>query len=222
MADSARRTPWSERSLWMRGILSLYDWMALGCHCRFIWQCPSIYILEFYNQHITGNHLDIGAGTGYFLDNCRFPAQHPRLALIDINPSGLAMAKKRLARYQPRLFQRNVLEPLNLEADRFDSIGLVNVLHCLSGTMDTKGEVFRNILPLLNPGGILFGTTFLYRGIKRSPLAAITFWWTNLFGFMSNKRDSLESLTRQLNRYFTESRVEIHGCEAFFWARKKE
>jgi SAM-dependent methyltransferase len=220
MTDSLSRTPWSGHSFFTRGFLPIYDWMALGCHCRFIWQCPSKYILEFYNQHISGNHLDIGAGTGYFLDQCKFPVQRPRLALADINPNGLAMAKKRLKRYQPEVYGCNILEPFTIDNTGFDSIGLVNVLHCLPGTMDSKSPAFRNIAALLNPGGILFGTTFISQEVRHSFLAGFTFWWANRLGIMSNKQDTLESLTRNLNQYFEESQVEIHGCEAFFRARK--
>ncbi len=39
--------------------------------------------LTLYDQYVSANHLDIGVGTGYFLDHCRFPAANPRLALMD-------------------------------------------------------------------------------------------------------------------------------------------
>jgi hypothetical protein len=86
--------------------------------------------------------------------------------------------------------------------------------------MNTKGVVFQNILPLLNPGGVVFGTTFLYQGIKRNFPATFTFWWTNLLGFMTNKQDSPDGLAWNLKKYFSESRIEMRGCEALFWARK--
>ena len=217
---SSYPTPWFSRTPGTRAFLSVYDWVALGIHCRLIWQCSASRIVEFYSQHISGNHLDIGVGTGYFLDKCRFPTESPRLALVDINPDSLAAAQKRLKRYQPGVCQRNVLEPVYLDTHGFDSIGLVHVLHCLPGTMETKGIVFENILPLLNPGGTIFGTTFLYQGIRRNLLANCTFWWANRLGFMSNKQDSLEGLTQILKKYFTESHIDLCGCEALFWARQ--
>jgi hypothetical protein len=86
--------------------------------------------------------------------------------------------------------------------------------------METKGIVFKNILPLLNTEGIVFGTTFLFHGVKRNLLATNTFWWANKLRFMSNQQDSLEGLTQGLKKYFTESHIDLCGCEALFWARK--
>ncbi|MEE8414084.1 MAG: hypothetical protein V3R96_05990, partial [Dehalococcoidales bacterium] len=60
--------------LYTKFFLSIYDWLALGYFCRFVWKCPSYQMLDVYNEHISGNHLDIGVGTGYFLDKCRFPS----------------------------------------------------------------------------------------------------------------------------------------------------
>lgn len=220
MSNKSSETPWFSQSVINRLFFSIYDWFALGLHCRFIWQCPSGQVIRFYNQHISGNHLDIGVGTGYFLNKCRFPVEHPRLELMDINPISLTRAQKLLSRYQPRVHRRNVLEEITLDPPGFDSIGISHLLHCLPGDMSTKGIVFQNVLPLLNPSGVVFGNTFIYKDIRHSHLASITFWWANLLGFMHNKSDSLAGLSRNLKHYFRESHIEIHGCEAFFWARK--
>lgn len=213
-------TPWSNQTLYTRILLSAYDWMALGLHCRFIWQCSADHILKLYNQHISSNHLDIGVGTGYFLDKCRFPMERPRLALMDINTNSLAMAQKRLKHYSPQIYRCNILKPLHLEIPRFDSIGMTHLLHCLPGNLEAKEIVFQNILLLLNSDGVLFGSTFVYQGIKLNPLARQAFWWTNRLKFMSNKQDSPEALERILNKYFSRSHIELCGCDALFWAVK--
>ncbi len=134
------RTPWSGQALHTKAFLSVYDWFALGVSCRFVWQCPTGNVLKLYDEHISRNHLDIGVGTGYFLDRCRFPIEQPRLVLVDINPDSLAMAQKRLKRYHPRVYRGDILEPLCIDTPGFDSIGLSLLLHCLPGTMDTKGR----------------------------------------------------------------------------------
>ncbi len=211
---------WASQALYTRWFLALYDRLGIGLSCRFVWGCPSNHILELYHRHVSGNHLEVGVGTGYFPDNCRFPVAHPRLFLVDLNPNSLTLSQKRLARYQPQVYRRNVLEPLNLDVPGFDSIGLSHVLHCLPGDMRTKGVVFQQLKGLLNPGGTLFGTTMLYQGVKRSPLATYLFWWTNLFGFMDNKQDSLEGLEQNLKEHFSENHTEVIGCEALFWARR--
>src|SRR5215471_7704675 len=66
--------------------LALYDLVVLGFSNSLVWKCSSRLILDFYNEHISGKHLDIGVGTGYFLDRCRFPTSTPTIALLDLNP----------------------------------------------------------------------------------------------------------------------------------------
>jgi len=69
MSANSGRTRGSGQNLYSRAFLSIYDWFALGLHCRYVWQCPSGNVLNFYNQHISASHLDIGVGTGYFPEN---------------------------------------------------------------------------------------------------------------------------------------------------------
>ncbi len=65
-------------------VLALYDLAVLGCSNSFVWQCASHVLLDFYNQHISDKHLDIGLGTGYSLDRCRFPSTALKIALFDL------------------------------------------------------------------------------------------------------------------------------------------
>jgi len=46
--------------------LAFYDLAVLGFSNSFVWQCASQVLLDFYNQHISDKHLDIGVGTGFF------------------------------------------------------------------------------------------------------------------------------------------------------------
>jgi len=186
---------------------------------RLVWNCPSDNVLELYNQHVSANHLDIGVGTGYFLDRCTFPIPNPRLVLVDLKPNSLAIARRKLARYSPQTYRQNALEPLEIDGPRFDSIGINYLLHCLPVTMQAKGIVLENLKVLLNPGGIVFGTTFLYRGVKRSLLATWFFYWLNLLGIMTNEQDDVEGLKQNLARHFAESDIKIIGCGALFWGR---
>ena len=105
-----------------------------------------------------------GVGSGYFLDHCRFPAESPRVALLDLNANCLEMAAERIARYSPERYEANVLAPLEPEAAKFDSIGLNYVLHCLPGKLAEKAAALSHLQTLLNPGGVLFGSTLLHAG----------------------------------------------------------
>jgi ubiquinone/menaquinone biosynthesis C-methylase UbiE len=201
-------------------ILTIYDWVFLGYQCRFYWGCPAHYMLELYNQHVSANHLDIGVGTGYFMDKCKFPGTSIRLALMDLNANSLRAASKRLIRYKPEVYQRNVLEPFDINAPAFDSIGMMNLLHCLPGNLKTKAVVFEHAKVVMNPGAVIFGSTILYEEIKRTARATMAIKYSNKRGWMDNMNDSLEDLRESLQRSFSASSVKVIGCEALFWARK--
>ncbi|MFC1991606.1 class I SAM-dependent methyltransferase [Chloroflexota bacterium] len=206
-------------SLYTKFFLSIYDWLALGYFCRFIWKCPSYHMLDIYNQHITGNHLDIGVGTGYFLDKCRFPSLEPRLAIMDLNPNSLNMAGKRLIRYNPEVYRRNVLEKFNTGAPSFASIGIMNLLHCLPGNMKQKGIIFKNMKEVLIPGGTIFGSVILHKGVKTNLVADLALKWNNRKGIMTNLDDDIRDVKETLSQYFSESMVWMTGYVVFFWAR---
>ena len=210
---------WDGTRWYTNAFLRIYDWFALGLHCRFIWGCNSKNIIDFYSKHISGNHLDVGTGTGYFLDKCRFPVENPRLTLVDLNPRSLDMARKRLLRYHPTAYRRDILQPFGIGDSGFDSISITHLLHCLPGYMDNKGIVFQNLKPLLNPGGVLFGCTFIQGVPGEKLVASVLFEVANRLGFMSNRNDDISGLSRQIEKHFTEYSVEITGCEAFFRAR---
>jgi hypothetical protein len=207
-------------ALYSRFILTIYDWVFLGYQCRFYWGCPAHYLLESYNQHVSANHLDIGVGTGYFMDKCKFPSTSIRLALMDLSDNSLRAASKRLIRYKPEVYKRNVLEPFGIDAPAFDSIGMMNLLHCLPGDLKTKAIVFEHAKEVMNPGAVVFGSTILYEGVKRTAQATLAIKYCNKKGFMANMNDSLEDLREILQHSFSESSVKVIGCEALFWARK--
>jgi len=199
--------------------LAVYD-QVIPFNYRLLWRCQPGQVLDLYNEHVSANHLDVGVATGTILDHCTFPTSSPRLALMDLNPNSLAVAAKRLARYHPETYLRNVLDPIEIDAPPFDSVGLANLLHCLPGTMRTKKAVFENLEAVLNPGGTLFGCTILNRGVERNPLARLTLHFMNARGHMSNKQDDLEGLKQNLTECFPESSVKVVGCVALFSARK--
>lgn len=201
-------------------VLRIYDWYVLWYNCRFLWECPSYHLLDLYNQHISNNHLDIGVGTGYFLDKCKFPGTNIRLALMDSSANPLAATSKRLSRYKPEVYQKDVSEPFGITAQPFDSIGMMNLLHCVPGDFKTKAVVFEYVKEVMNPKSVIFGSTILYNGIKRNTLATLAIKYYNKNGSMCNMNDSLEDLQECLRNNFSDSSVKVIGCEALFWARK--
>jgi len=206
-------------AVYSKPLLSVYDLLVLGFSNTFVWRCPSRLILAFYNEHISGRHLDVGVGTGFFLDKCRFPTSHPSLALADLNPNSLQVTAKRLARYDPTTYIANVLEPLPIDAE-FDSIGINYLLHCLPGNLPSKGIVFQNLKPLLNKnGGVIFGTTILGTGIKRNVLAKMLMRAYNSKKIFGNTYDHAADLERVLKENFRDTSMQVVGCVAFFVGR---
>ncbi|RPI86345.1 MAG: class I SAM-dependent methyltransferase [Planctomycetaceae bacterium] len=201
-------------------MLAWYDWLVLFLSCRFAWRCPSSVILDLYNRHITGNHLEVGVGTGYFLDRCRFPVPQPRLVLGDLNANCLAEAARRIARYSPRTIEANVLEPPALPEQRFDSIGLNFVLHCVPGSFPEKACAFAHLASVLGPQGVLFGSTILAEGVSHTLISRRLMAQYNQMRIFSNRRDSLDGLRAGLLSVFDDVEISTRGSVALFVARR--
>jgi len=201
-------------------LFALYDALVLGFSNRFIWQCPTRRLLRLYQTYCSANHLEAGAGTGFFLDRCGFPGKPGRLVLLDLNGYCLAETAYRLRRYQPLAFRRDILQPFDLDGLGFDSIGMNYVLHCLPGTLKEKGLVFAHLRLVMNPGAVLFGATTLSRGIKKNVLARLCLSAYNKMGIFCNTDDSLDGLDSELQRHFSQVAVERIGCSGVFVCRR--
>lgn len=207
------------QAIYTRRTLAVYDLVVLGVSNHFIWKCPTQRLVDHYNKHVSANHLDVGVGTGYFLDQCQFPTPTPRIALIDLNANSLEYASQRIARYNPELYCKNVLEPIFWDKDKFDSVGINYLLHCIPGSIESKSVAFEHLKALMNPNAVLFGSTLLQGDVPRSWLAKKLMNTYNKKGIFSNQKDTLEGLKRMLNKYFREVSVEVVGCAALFSGR---
>jgi hypothetical protein len=207
------------QAVYSNSTLAVYDWVVLGISNRFIWKCPTSGLVAHYDNHVSANHLDVGVGTGYFLDRCRFPVATPRVALMDLNPGVLAFAARRIARYKPETYRRNVLEPITVEAGRFDSVGINYLLHCIPGSIESKAVAFDHLRALMNPNAVLFGSTLLQGGVPRSGLAKRLMHVYNKKGIFTNEQDDLDGLQRALSRRFRDVSVQVVGCAALFSGR---
>jgi ubiquinone/menaquinone biosynthesis C-methylase UbiE len=200
-------------------MLSVYDLVVLGLNAYAMWRCSPRRLVALYDEHVSTRHLDIGVGTGYLLDKCRFPSESPRITLMDLNPNPLAFAAKRLARYQPQTHQANALEPFDLPAGSFDSVGLNWLLHCLPGEIASKSVVLDHGKTVVAPGGVIFGSTVLNGGVTHTPWSRLMMKKLNREGIFNNVDDDLEGLRDQLGKRFDRSHVEVVGTVALFSAR---
>ena len=54
--------------------LRIYDLFVHGLVNHLVWHCPTAALRALYDRNVKAHHLDIGVGTGYFLDKARWPA----------------------------------------------------------------------------------------------------------------------------------------------------
>ena len=103
-----------------------------------------------------------------------------------------------------------------MHCDRFDSISLNYVLHCLPGTMETKAIVFDHLAEQLNPGGVIFGATLLGNRVRQSWAAKRLMRFYSKRVFFSNHGDSPDELREALGARFGAIELEVVGCAALF------
>ncbi|MFE6286298.1 class I SAM-dependent methyltransferase [Streptomyces sp. NPDC057877] len=200
--------------------LRLYDAVVVRASNRLLWRCPKQRLVEHYDEWITSRHLEVGPGSGYYLDHCRFPAGSPELTLLDLNPDPLRFCARRLRRYTPRCVRADVLEPLPaLVGSGFTSVALNYVLHCLPEPPGGKEVVFRRLREVLAPGGVLFGSTVLSRGVRHTVLSRRFNVLYQRQGSFHNQFDGVGRLHRALAAHFATHRIEVRGSVALFAAR---
>jgi SAM-dependent methyltransferase len=199
-------------------VLRNYDWMVLGLSNRLLWRCPTAELRRLYDRNVSDRHLDVGVGTGYFLDKARWPVARPAIALVDLNPNCLAAASGRIRRFAPQTILANVLEPLP-RLEPFRSAGLCYLLHCVPGTISEKAVAFDHVAALLAPGARVFGATIVQGSLRRSKVAQALMDLYNRKGIFSNVSDTLEDLEAALRQRFRDVKVESRGTVALFQAR---
>lgn len=201
-------------------VLRAYDLVVLGLSNRFAWGCRSATMLEEYERHVRARHLDLGVGTGWYLDRCAWPVAEPDITLVDLNENSLAMAARRVARYRPRTVRANVLEPLPLDEARFESAAANYLLHCLPGQLASKAAALAaHVRPHLQPGGVLFGSTILGRGVPHGRLARRLLRLYNAKGIFSNLEDDERGLEQGLASALGDVEIRVVGSVALFSAR---
>ena len=129
-------------AVYTRPFLRIYDWWVLGIVNSLSWRCSTPTILvPFFLSHLRSNHLDIGVGSGYYLSHCSPTSSH-HVTLMDLNKNSLETANARIGNVA-RMVQGDALTlslPFKKE-EKFDSISLFYLLHCLPGPLEGKSVV---------------------------------------------------------------------------------
>ena len=165
-AEKAGAAPYS------RALLSVYDTVVLRWSNTLVWRCPSERLLAHYNTHLGARHLDIGPGTGWYLQHATYPTPNPTIELLDLNPNTLQMTTTRLTDrgITAAAHTGSILAPLPADIGVFDSVAANFVLHCVPGTWEQKGRAFGHIAQAMADDGVFFGSTILDTGVHHTPL----------------------------------------------------
>lgn len=207
--------------VYSRWTLPFYDFVVHGISNRWFWSCPTARLQQWFDHHATGNHLDVGVGTGFFLDRSRRENPWQRIALLDANPDCLRSTAQRIARHRPEVIQADLSESFRDRTSPFQSVSMMYVLHCLPGKLEFRQRVVQHCSEVLLPGGCLFGATILGQPRPSSSLGMRVMDIYNRKGVFGNANDSIELLESVLSSQLDEVIVEQFGSVAMFSAVRR-
>ena len=201
-----------------RTVLRLYDPLVLGPVARYVWRCPSDRLTEHYRRHVRDRHLDVGPGTGYFLERSGL-ASGSKVTILDPNTNVLRHVSARLGGLDVSAAEADVCKPLPLEGP-FDSASLNLVIHCLPGPFERKTGAVANVAAVMAPDGVLFGSSVIGETGSHNAVARTMLRAYNRRGAFDNLEDSEEAIGEMLASSFEEVEVDTIGSIAVFTARK--
>lgn len=198
--------------------LAIYDFWVLGLVNSYAWSCPtSTYLLPLFRSNVGRHHLDVGVGTGYYLDPSSVPAS-TRLTLVDSEARALAVAKLRSRRPDATTIVADVLAPLPLE-DKFDSVSMYYLLHCIPVSVPEKCRVFALLKERMGPDGVLTGANVLGKGVARdNRFAAFIRKGCTNHGIFHNEEDNAFEFERALRDHFNKVETWVVGSVFIFRA----
>lgn len=199
-----------------RVLLNLYDPLVVGVAARLFWRCPTTRLVDGYRRHIRDRHLDVGPGTGYFIDRSGLP-DGSRVTILDPNTNVLRHTSRRLRRLDVTSVEADVLKPLPVDGP-FDSAALQMVIHCLPGPMSRKAAAISNVAATLAPDGVLFGASVLGTSGDQTRLSRRVLAAFNRQGGFDNLSDTEEGLRDILADSFGHVELETVGAVAIFAA----
>jgi len=116
--------------------------------------------LPFIHQHLQGrsgndhNFLDLGCGTGVFLEEVKRNWAGLNVTGLDLSPAYLGKARARLNRFGKVDFVQSAAEDTGRVSAAYDMISAVYLFHELPPKV--RKLVLREVARLLRPGGLFF------------------------------------------------------------------
>jgi SAM-dependent methyltransferase len=199
-----------------RPLLAVYDRVVVGPVARYVWRSSVDQLIAAYRRDIRDGHLDVGPGTGYFIERSGL-ADGARVTLLDPNTTVLEHAAARLRRLEVTTVEADVLRPLPF-ADRFRSAALHLVIHCLPGPAERKARAVSNVAAVLEPDGVLFGASVLGLDGPQTRLSRAVLRLFNRQGGFDNLGDSEASIRSMLETSFDHVETSLNGAVLMFRA----
>ncbi|RFU24244.1 hypothetical protein B7463_g12095, partial [Scytalidium lignicola] len=221
----------SYKTVYSRSFLSIvYDQYVLGFNMNYIWGCPTTSVLlPFFSENFSRKHLDCGVATGYFpavaLSRPFRANSKQHLALLDLNPNPLRAAQNRVLSITTatdvQCVEADVTEPVpkQLLDEKFDSISMFNLFHCMPGGT-AKLRAIGTFKDLLSDDGVLSGCTVLGAQHSTGWITTLYLKWYNRWGVFNNWDDKSEDFQRALEQAFEEVETWVIGVTLLFRARK--
>lgn len=204
-------TPWR---------LAIYDIWVLGIVSTWAWGCRTAkYLIPLFRSNVGKSHLDIGAGTGYYLRKADIPPS-ARLTIVDNEESALNVAITRSNRPDARGIVADILQPLPV-SEKFDSVSMYYLLHCLPAPVADKCRIFSHIKNNMTPDGVIHGANVLGRGVRKDNwFAAFIRRGCLRHGVFYNQDDNAYEFERALRENFHQVETWVVGSIFIFRAER--
>lgn len=204
-------TPWR---------LAFYDIWVLGIVSTWAWGCRiGQYLIPLFRSNVGKNHLDIGAGTGYYLRKAHIPAS-TQLTIVDNEEAALNVAIARSNRPDAHGIVADILQPLHV-AEKFDSVSMYYLLHCLPVPVAAKCRVFSHLKKNMTADGVIHGANVLGRGVRKDNwFAAFIRRGCLRHGVFHNQGDNAYEFERALRENFQQVETWVVGSIFIFRAAR--
>lgn len=130
------------------------------------------------------------------------------------------MASARLGRKgSARCLLHDIENPFPID-EKFESISLMYLLHCMSGPPSRKATILGHLARNLITEGVLFGATVLGKGVEHNWGEKLLMRSCNNSGIFSNWDDGAEVFLTGLREVFEEVEARVEGTVLCFVARR--
>ncbi|GKZ35685.1 hypothetical protein AbraIFM66950_006436 [Aspergillus brasiliensis] len=223
----SQATPQENKQIYTPWRLFIYDIWVLGIVSTFAWGCRiSKYLIPLFRLNIGKNHLDIGAGTGYYLNHARIPGD-TKLTIADNEPHALNVALARCTHpsTQTHGIVTDILQPFPFptpkkEEEKFDSISMYYLLHCLPVPVASKCKIFTHLKKYMTADGVIHGANVLGKGVRKDNwFAAMIRRGCLKHGVFHNEQDNAWEFERALRENFREVETWVVGSVFVFRAK---